>query len=55
MKLGFFVWEYPPWLVGGLGTYGQYITHELVDLGHNVVVFTMNPGGLKDREIVQRV
>ena len=55
MRIGFFVWEYPPTLVGGLGTYAQYITREYIKLGHDVTVFTLNPGDLKTREIVNGV
>ena len=55
MRIGFFVWEYPPALVGGLGTYAEYITHEFVDIGHDVSVFTLNRGDLKTREILQGV
>jgi len=55
MRIGFFVWEYPPTLVGGLGTYAEYITHELVELDHDVSVFTLNPDGLKTKEILRGV
>jgi glycosyltransferase involved in cell wall biosynthesis len=55
MRIGFFVWEYPPALVGGLGTYAEYITREFVSMGHDVTVFTLNPGNLKTREIVRGV
>jgi glycogen(starch) synthase len=55
MRIGFFVWEYPPQLVGGLGTYAEYITHEFVELGHDVSVFTLNPGNLETREIMTGV
>ncbi|HVO36740.1 MAG TPA: glycosyltransferase family 4 protein [Candidatus Acidoferrum sp.] len=55
LRIGFFVWEYPPQLVGGLGTYAEYITHELVELGHDVSVFTLNPGNLKTTEILKGV
>lgn len=55
VRIGFFVWEYPPQLVGGLGTYAQYITHEFVELDHDVSVFTLNPGNLKTREIFNGV
>lgn len=51
MRIGFFVWEYPPKLVGGLGTYAEYITREFVELGHDVTVFTLNTGDLRTREI----
>jgi glycogen synthase len=50
MRLGFFVWEYPPRLVGGLGTYAQYMTGEMVKMGHKVSVLTMNTGTLKTSE-----
>lgn len=55
MRIGFFVWEYPPQLVGGLGTYAEYITQEYVDIGHDVSVFTLNQGNLKTREILRGV
>jgi len=41
--------------VGGLGTYSEYITRQYVRLGHDVTVFTLNPGNLKTREIIQGV
>ncbi len=55
MRIGFFVWEYSPQIVGGLGTYAEYITREFVQLGHDVTVFTLNPGNLKTREILRGV
>ena len=55
MRIGFFVWEYPPKLVGGLGTYAEYITHEYVELGHDISVFTLNLGDLKTTEILKGV
>lgn len=55
MRIGFFVWEYPPKIVGGLGTYAEYITREFVELGHDVSVFTLNDGKLKTKEIVRGV
>lgn len=50
MKIGFFTWEYPPRIVGGLGTYSQYITRDISVLGNDVVVFTPNTGNLKTFE-----
>lgn len=55
MRIGFLVWEYPPHTVGGLGTYSQNLCPELVKLGHDVSVFTINDGNSKTREIVQGV
>lgn len=49
------MWEYPPTLVGGLGTYAEYITREYIELGHDVTVFTLNSGNLQTREIVRGV
>ena len=55
LRIGFFVWEYPPQLVGGLGTYAEYITHEFVELGHDVTVFSLNSGDLKTKEMMKGV
>jgi glycosyltransferase involved in cell wall biosynthesis len=55
LRIGFFVWEYPPRLVGGLGTYAEYITHELVELGNDVTVFTLNSGDLRTKDKVEGV
>jgi glycosyltransferase involved in cell wall biosynthesis len=55
LRIGFFVWEYPPRLVGGLGTYAEYITHQFVELGHDVSVFTLNPGDLRTTDILMGV
>jgi glycosyltransferase involved in cell wall biosynthesis len=55
LRIAFFVWEYPPALVGGLGTYAEYITREYVSMGNDVTVFTLNPGNLKTREIIKGV
>jgi glycosyltransferase involved in cell wall biosynthesis len=55
MRIAFFAWEYPPRLVGGLGTYAEYITRDFVRMGHDVAVFTMNTGSLKTSEVMQGV
>ncbi|MHC1635821.1 MAG: glycosyltransferase family 4 protein [Candidatus Methanospirareceae archaeon] len=55
MRIGFFVWEYPPRIVGGLGTYAENMCQKLLDLGHDIAVFTMNDGTLKTREISRGV
>lgn len=53
MKIAVFVYEYPPKIVGGLGTYAAEITRKFVLNDHDVTVFTMNDdqGGLSTREI----
>jgi len=47
------VYEYPPKIVGGLGTYAAEITRKFVLLDHDVTVFTMNDDtrSLPTREI----
>jgi len=42
MNIAYFVWEYPPKLLGGLGTYAAEITKQFAVFGHNVDVFSMN-------------
>ena len=55
MKIAFFVYEYPPSLVGGLGTYSQNMAPTLVKMGHEVSVFTLNRDGLPTKEILDGV
>jgi len=49
MRIGYFVWEYPPRIVGGLGTYAANICPAILDLGHDISVFTMNDGTRRER------
>jgi hypothetical protein len=42
MKLAVLVYEYPPMIVGGLGTYSAEITRQFVLRDNDVTVFTMN-------------
>jgi len=53
MKMAVLVYEYPPMIVGGLGTYAAEITRKFVLMDHDVTVFTMNDdaGSLPTREI----
>ena len=53
MKMAVLVYEYPPKIVGGLGTYAAEITRKFVLLDHDVTIFTMNDdtGGLPTREL----
>ncbi|MFZ2070478.1 MAG: glycosyltransferase family 4 protein [Halobacteriota archaeon] len=55
MRIGFFVWEYPPRIVSDLGTYAENICPAMIDLGHDITLFTMNDGTLKTREILKGV
>ena len=51
MKIAFFIWEFYPRLVGGLGVYGIEVTKKFVEMGHEVAVFTLNDGNLPTYEI----
>ena len=53
MKLAVLVYEYPPKIVGGLGTYSAEITRQFVLMDNDVTVFTMNDdaSSLPTREI----
>ncbi|MDQ1278977.1 MAG: glycogen synthase [Thermoproteota archaeon] len=51
MRIAFFVWEFYPKLVGGLGTYAIEITRKFIELGIDVTVFTLNPGDLQTHEL----
>ncbi len=50
-----FTWEYPPKIIGGLGTYTFELTRQLVKMEHNINVFTMNDGTLMTRELMSGV
>jgi glycosyltransferase involved in cell wall biosynthesis len=55
MEIVFFVNEFPPFIVGGLGTYAKYITREFVKLGHDVTVFSMDARQAPTRDICNGV
>ena len=46
MKTIHFSWEFPPTIVGGLGTFAQELTRHLILEGHEVMLFTLNKGDL---------
>ena len=55
MRIGFFVGEYPPRIVSGVGMYAASICEAMKNRGHAVSVFTINDGTLKTRETFQGV
>jgi len=55
LNIALFTWEYPPKIVGGLGTYTYELTRQLVKMEQNISVFTMNDGSLKTRELMNGV
>ncbi len=40
VNIGFHSWEFPPTIVGGLGTYAQWVTAALAARGHQLLVWT---------------
>lgn len=52
MNVCLLAWEYPPRIIGGLGTYVYELSRQLVKMEHNVFVFTLNDGNLKTRELI---
>ena len=50
MRIAYFVWEYPPLMVGGLGTYASQMVPRFAKLGNEVTIFTLNNGKLKTSE-----
>lgn len=55
MRIALFVWEYPPTIAGGLGTYAHNMAPGLVKMGHEVALFTLNRGGLPVKETMDGV
>jgi glycosyltransferase involved in cell wall biosynthesis len=50
MNIAMLVYEFPPRIVGGLGTYAQEIAPSIVKFGHDVTLFTLNDGKLLTKE-----
>ena len=55
MEIVFFVYEFPPYLVGGLGTYAEYMTREFIKMGHDVTVFSMHAKDSPTRDVYKGV
>jgi len=55
MEIVFFVYEFPPFMVGGLGTYAEYMTRELMKMGHYVTVFSMHSKDAPTRGVYKGV
>ncbi|MHB8567041.1 MAG: glycosyltransferase family 4 protein [Nitrososphaerales archaeon] len=51
MRLAVFIWEFPPRIVGGLGTYISEIAPRFVKMGSDVSIFTLNDGKLEEHEV----
>lgn len=48
MNIGFHCWEFPPTIVGGLGTYAQCVTEALAARGHDLTVWTPEQTGWQE-------
>ncbi len=44
LSIAHFSWEYPPRIVGGLGTFATELTRTFSNHGHKITVFTLNDG-----------
>jgi len=55
METVFFVYEFPPYVIGGLGTYAEYMTRELVRMGHDVTVFSTHTKDAPTRDVYKGV
>jgi len=51
VRIGYFVNEYPPNIVGGLGEHAKNLGRELTRLGHDISLFTVNNGSQDTRKI----
>ncbi len=51
MEIASFLYEFPPYVVGGLGTYAEYITRALIKMGHGVTVFSMQTNKAPTRDV----
>jgi glycogen(starch) synthase len=45
MRIAFVTWEFPPYIVGGLGTYSDYISRWMARMGHEVHVYAPKRAG----------
>ena len=55
MNILYYPYEFPPFFVGGLGTYAFEMTRRFARMGHSVTVFSKNPGNAITRDLVEGV
>lgn len=55
MEIVFFVYEFPLYIVGGLGTYAEYMTREFIKMGRDVTVFSMHTENAPTRDVYMGV
>lgn len=55
MNILYLPFEFPPYFVGGLGTYAFEMARRFARMGHSVTVFAKNPGDAITRDLVEGV
>jgi glycosyltransferase involved in cell wall biosynthesis len=55
MNILYFPFEFPPFFVGGLGTYAFEMSRRFARMGHSVAVFAKNPGDAITRDLYEGV
>ncbi len=55
MNILYFPYEYPPLIVGGLGTYAYEMTRQYAKMGQSVTVFAKNPGNAPTKDVLNGV
>ncbi|MEM2508387.1 MAG: hypothetical protein QXF11_03275, partial [Candidatus Hadarchaeales archaeon] len=55
MNILYFSFEFPPYFVGGLGTYAYEMSRRFARFGHSVTLFAMNPGDAVTTDLVEGV
>ena len=55
MNILYFPFEFPPFCVGGLGTYAFEMARRFARMGHSVTVFSKNPGDAITRDLYEGV
>lgn len=55
MNILVLTWEFPPRIIGGISRHVAELYPELVKLGHNINLITVQVGGVSDYEIVEGI
>ncbi|HDR73645.1 MAG TPA: glycosyltransferase family 1 protein [Methanoculleus sp.] len=55
MKIACMVDEYPPYFLGGLGTYARELSRECTRMGHEITIFSRNRGADPLRDVCEGI
>ncbi|UCH38327.1 MAG: glycosyltransferase family 4 protein [Candidatus Bathyarchaeota archaeon] len=55
MEIASFVYEFPPYIYGGLGTYAENVSTEIVKLNHDITLFSMHNRGAPTRDLYRGI